>query len=155
MLISTYEILRFLQFLIQFEREVYVKKVIILPDPQQIDDKYNIETFPYRSNYKEVCLYILGKSDYERCPSEEDPRVAKYRLSNTRQRISCTARNPITSDFKPKHPIETGLYYGEAITYEVNKKAQSLLIEYYIKYRGSASGTFRDIYLTSIFARNS
>lgn len=131
--------MRFLQILVQFEREVYVKKVIILPDPQQIDDKYNIDTFPYRSNYKEVCLYILGKSDYERCPSKEG---AKNRLSNNRQRISCTARNPITSDFKPKHPIETGLYYGEAITYEVNKKAQSLLIEYYIKYRGSASGTF-------------
>ena len=102
---------------IKFEKDVLVKKVIILPDPAQLNDEYDE---PKNSNYHKVCLYHLNPHD-----------------DTDRERLKCTGTN-----FKPKFPSETKYPYGEAIVFEPNFIGTSFVLEYFVTLRGSASGAF-------------
>ena len=103
---------------IQFAQKVRVKKVIILPDPAVLHGLYWLE--PTNSNYKQVCLYHLNPHD-----------------DSDRELLKCTDR-----EFQPKFPSVTKYSYGEAIVFEADFIGSSFLLEYFVLFRGSASGTF-------------
>ena len=95
-----------------------VKKVVILPDAGQLTSEYDNE--PAFSHYKQICLFHLNPHD------ETD-----------REKLGCTDRR-----FKPKFPSESGKPHGEAIVFEPDFIGTSFLLEYYVMFRGSASGAF-------------